>query len=114
MKRKSYRIIYIATSIILNIVLAILEFIPFIIALNIAASEGINKGIIKQPIEDRLQGVILMIFIAFFWGGINFGVYKLMQKKANLKLIWSTIPFITLIITSILIYAFFTFFLIHH
>ena len=110
MKRKSYRIIYVATSIILNIVLTIWGFIPFIIALSCTVSEEMIKGRIKQTTLDRIEGFFIMIFIILLIFSVNFILYKLISKKADLKLQWGIIPFITIVITSILIYAFFTLF----
>lgn len=71
MKRRSYRIIYVATSIILNIVLTILGFIPFIIALNIVAAEEMIKGRIKQTTLDRIEGFFVMIFIILLIFSMN-------------------------------------------
>lgn len=102
MEIKGYRIIYIVTSISLNIVLCILAFIPFIISLSYAIyGKFIEK--MHESISNRIEGFITIIFIILFMFGVNFVLYKLISQKANLKWKWGIIPFTTIVITNIYI-----------
>lgn len=94
--------IYIVISVLLNIFLGILGFVPFIISVSYALDGKIMERM-QGTMANRIEGYIMMIFIILFVAGANFILYKIMSKKADLKWKWSIIPFMTIVITNIYI-----------
>lgn len=80
MGKKVCRIIYVVINIILNIVLVILGFVPFIIAVSCTINEYPINGI-RQSMADRIEAFIFMNVIILFLFGVNLILYKLMSKK---------------------------------